>query len=175
MNRLFTLIAASALSTAALAQEAPTWQGDIAAQLAAADTAAGWQIAPISPIPLAAKTKADILIESFRDGSTETHYTGNITLKRGVFAEMSTDGTQGLVFPESVEIRDWELGCTTHALAPNCAYPMCGGIDGLVAASSLYLAVDVVYATDGTQTALVTDLISGIDAGIVKIEPEEID
>ncbi len=175
MTRFILLIAASAISTSAFAQAAPSWQADLTAELASEDPAAGWKIAPIGPTPLAAKTKACILIESFRDGTTETSYHGDVTLKRGWPAMISADETQALLLPQSVEVCDWELGCTTYDLAPSCIAPLCGGVDVLAAESTLYLAVDLAYDADGTQTATVTDLIDGISNGIVKIEPEEID
>ena len=183
---LITLVALS-LSSAALASTAGgSWQDDVAAAMQAADPDGGWEIAPI-PTTAAAKTKADILIESFRDGSTEASYHGDVTLKRGILAATSTDGAQGLVLLDDVLVCDWELGCEPlRGVEPDeidvafdagrCHYPFCGG-DAVTLAQTypVYVVVDISVGRDGSESWTVSDLLVGFDLAFRGIEPDEID
>lgn len=197
---LFFLLAATTALAGGTATGAPTWSDDLAAAMAAADPAGGWQIAPIPATTAGARAKADILIEAHRDGSRTATYAGDITLKRGTFVTASPDGSQELWVAGTVQICDWLTGCgdpipgidpdeidvggdPLEGIEPDeidfdlaaCAYPLCGGEAELAALNLAYLVVDVGVDRDGTPLYTVRDMVVGIDAGFTGIEGEDID
>jgi hypothetical protein len=174
VTRLTLLLLAAVSSTSfAATSTAPTWAVELAAAMADADPSGDWQLVPAEP--QAAKAKADILIESFRDGSVAAGYHGNITLKRGIVAAASSDGTQALLFAEDVLVCTPELGCVPLVEPASCVSPLCGGADVLVDASSVYLVVDVDRLRDGSETYTVSDILVGFENAFAGVEPDEID
>lgn len=184
MTRLIPLMLAAApsvaLATAGTAgpTSAPSWADELADAFDAADPEGGWDVTPIPPTPAAAKTKADILIESLGTASSASWH-GDVTLKRGVMAAVSPDGTQGLVLAERV-MACGTAGCawldtSADALpAAGCMAPLCGGLE-LTSASPAWVIVDIAAAKDGSELWIPRTLLIAFDTALIGVEPDEID
>jgi hypothetical protein len=183
-----TLLALCAVSSsvAASPQAGSDWGATVARGMADADPTGDWQLAPAdhgSGVP----GEAEITLTFFRDGSTEARYGGDVTLKRGIIAGMSRDGSEALLLATDVLVCDWEFGCAPfegiepdeidfNSKAKDCSDSVCGAdIDDLIAASPAYLVADVVHNRDGSTAYRVTGLVVGFQTALHGIEPDEID
>lgn len=181
MTRLIPLLLAVA-PFAALATDtttAPSWAEEIVEAFDAVDPDGGWDLTPIPPTPAAAKTKADILIESL-GAAPSASWRGDITLKRGIMLATSPDGTQGLVLPARVMVCG-TAGCDLldpPAALPTesagCAFPFCGGL-AFAEASPAWVVVDIGEAKDGSELWIPRSILVAFDTALIGVEPDEID
>ena len=173
MYRIIALTtAALALSTSALAGEAEItlkYAADMATALAVADPAGDWVAVDASDEPRAAKAKADILIESLRDGSLAFGY------DRGLLRDVPYGSTSDRAFQiYAVDTIDVERGAENGTFTPlptREAATIAAPRDlTWTQVASDHLGYLLVSSADGTAS-----LVLPVATALTGIEPDEID